>query len=146
MKQPVERRLAAILAADAAGYSRLKGADEDSAAALGRRGDLDGAEAALAESLKLKPDKNSLAALRTSLWDLPRILGAVGEDGCRGPAARQSPRRITASRNHQTGGGCISKPAGRPERRAASAGGNDGSQRLASKRQPLTLSASRETT
>jgi adenylate cyclase len=29
MKQPVERRLAAILAADVAGYSRLMGADED---------------------------------------------------------------------------------------------------------------------
>ena len=28
MKQPVERRLAAILAADVAGYSRLIGADE----------------------------------------------------------------------------------------------------------------------
>ena len=28
MKQPVERRLAAILAADVAGYSRLMGADE----------------------------------------------------------------------------------------------------------------------
>ena len=27
MKQPVERRLAAILAADVAGYSRLMGAD-----------------------------------------------------------------------------------------------------------------------
>jgi adenylate cyclase len=29
MEQPVERRLAAILAADAAGYSRLMGADEE---------------------------------------------------------------------------------------------------------------------
>ena len=29
MKQPVERRLAAILAADVAGYSRLMGADEE---------------------------------------------------------------------------------------------------------------------
>ena len=29
MKQPVERRLAAILAADVAGYSRLMGAGED---------------------------------------------------------------------------------------------------------------------
>jgi adenylate cyclase len=29
MKQPVERRLAAILAADVAGYSRLTGADEE---------------------------------------------------------------------------------------------------------------------
>src|SRR5262245_33907248 len=29
MKQPVERRLAAILAADAAGYSRLMGTDEE---------------------------------------------------------------------------------------------------------------------
>ena len=29
MKQPVERRLAAILAADVAGYSRLIEADED---------------------------------------------------------------------------------------------------------------------
>ena len=29
MKQPVERRLAAILAADMAGYSRLMGADEE---------------------------------------------------------------------------------------------------------------------
>jgi adenylate cyclase len=28
MKQPIERRLAAILAADVAGYSRLMGADE----------------------------------------------------------------------------------------------------------------------
>ena len=28
MKQPVERRLAAILAADVAGYSRLMGAEE----------------------------------------------------------------------------------------------------------------------
>jgi class 3 adenylate cyclase len=28
MKQPVERRLAAILAADVSGYSRLMGADE----------------------------------------------------------------------------------------------------------------------
>ena len=46
----------------------------------------------------------------------------------------------------QPGCGCISKPAGRPARRAASAGGNDVSQRLASKRQPLMLSASRETT
>ena len=33
MKQPVERRLAAILAADVAGYSRLMGADEESALA-----------------------------------------------------------------------------------------------------------------
>jgi len=31
MKQPVERRLAAILAADVAGYSRLMGADEEGA-------------------------------------------------------------------------------------------------------------------
>ena len=31
MKQPVERRLAAILAADVAGYSRLMGADEETA-------------------------------------------------------------------------------------------------------------------
>jgi hypothetical protein len=31
MKQPVERRLAAIFAADVAGYSRLMGADEESA-------------------------------------------------------------------------------------------------------------------
>ena len=29
MKKPVERRLAAILAADVAGYSRLMGADEE---------------------------------------------------------------------------------------------------------------------
>src|SRR5215475_4254282 len=29
MRQPVERRLAAILAADVAGYSRLMGADEE---------------------------------------------------------------------------------------------------------------------
>jgi len=29
MKPPVERRLAAILAADVAGYSRLMGADEE---------------------------------------------------------------------------------------------------------------------
>jgi hypothetical protein len=29
MKQPVQRRLAAILAADVAGYSRLMGADEE---------------------------------------------------------------------------------------------------------------------
>jgi class 3 adenylate cyclase len=29
MKQPVERRLAAILAADVTGYSRLMGADEE---------------------------------------------------------------------------------------------------------------------
>jgi adenylate cyclase len=29
MKQPVKRRLAAILAADVAGYSRLTGADEE---------------------------------------------------------------------------------------------------------------------
>ena len=29
MKQPVERRLSAILAADVAGYSRLMGADEE---------------------------------------------------------------------------------------------------------------------
>jgi len=29
MKQPLERRLAAILAADVAGYSRLMGADEE---------------------------------------------------------------------------------------------------------------------
>jgi adenylate cyclase len=29
MKQPVERRLAAILAADVVGYSRLMGADEE---------------------------------------------------------------------------------------------------------------------
>jgi class 3 adenylate cyclase len=29
MKQPVERRLAAMLAADVAGYSRLMGADEE---------------------------------------------------------------------------------------------------------------------
>jgi adenylate cyclase len=29
MKQPVERKLAAILAADVAGYSRLMGADEE---------------------------------------------------------------------------------------------------------------------
>jgi class 3 adenylate cyclase len=29
MKQPIERRLAAILAADVAGYSRLMGADEE---------------------------------------------------------------------------------------------------------------------
>jgi adenylate cyclase len=32
MKQPVERRLAGILAADVAGYSRLMGADEASTA------------------------------------------------------------------------------------------------------------------
>jgi class 3 adenylate cyclase len=32
MKQPVERRLAAILAADVAGYSRLMGADEEGTA------------------------------------------------------------------------------------------------------------------
>jgi hypothetical protein len=31
MKQPVQRRLAAILAADVAGYSLLMGADEESA-------------------------------------------------------------------------------------------------------------------
>jgi class 3 adenylate cyclase len=35
MKQPVERRLAAILAADVAGYSRLMGVDEDSRSAVG---------------------------------------------------------------------------------------------------------------
>ena len=29
MKQPIERRLTAILAADVAGYSRLMGADEE---------------------------------------------------------------------------------------------------------------------
>jgi len=29
MKQPAERRLAAILAAEVAGYSRLMGADEE---------------------------------------------------------------------------------------------------------------------
>jgi adenylate cyclase len=29
MKQPVERRLTAVLAADVAGYSRLMGADEE---------------------------------------------------------------------------------------------------------------------
>src|SRR5215472_13757349 len=46
----------------------------------------------------------------------------------------------------EPGCGCISKPAGRPARRAALAGGNDVSQRLESKRQPLTLSASREMT
>ena len=32
MKQPVERRLAAILAADVAGYSRLMGLDEEGTA------------------------------------------------------------------------------------------------------------------
>jgi hypothetical protein len=47
--------------------------------------------------------------------------------------------------HHQIGCGCISKPAGRPARRAASAGGSAGFQRLASKRQPLTLSASCDT-
>jgi len=31
MKHPAERRLAAILTADVAGYSRLMGADEESA-------------------------------------------------------------------------------------------------------------------
>jgi len=36
MKQPVERRLAAILAADVAGYSRLIGADEPIALRAGR--------------------------------------------------------------------------------------------------------------
>jgi adenylate cyclase len=34
MKQPVHRRLAAILAADVAGYSRLMGADEEAAPKL----------------------------------------------------------------------------------------------------------------
>jgi len=29
MREPVERRLAAVLAADVAGYSRLMGADEE---------------------------------------------------------------------------------------------------------------------
>jgi hypothetical protein len=38
---------------------------------------------------------------------------------------------MTPTRNHQAGCGWISKPAGRPARRAASAGGNDGSQKLA---------------
>ena len=55
-------------------------------------------------------------------------------------AALASPTNDRAA-EPQSGCGCISKPAGRPARRAASAGGNDGSQRLASKRQPLTLSA-----
>jgi class 3 adenylate cyclase len=32
MKQPVERRLAAILATDVAGYSRLMGVDEEGTA------------------------------------------------------------------------------------------------------------------
>jgi hypothetical protein len=36
MKQPVERRLAAILAADVAGYSRRIGADEAIALRAGR--------------------------------------------------------------------------------------------------------------
>ena len=37
MKQPVERRLAAILAADAAGYSRLMGVDEEARSSASRR-------------------------------------------------------------------------------------------------------------
>jgi tetratricopeptide (TPR) repeat protein len=36
------------------------------AGALGLRGDLDEAKAALAEAIKLKPDMNSFTALRTS--------------------------------------------------------------------------------
>jgi class 3 adenylate cyclase len=35
MKQPVERRLAAILAADVVAYSRLMGADEEGGAVRG---------------------------------------------------------------------------------------------------------------
>jgi class 3 adenylate cyclase len=38
MNQPVERRLAAILAADVAGYSRLMGADEAGTAQALHRG------------------------------------------------------------------------------------------------------------
>src|SRR5580704_11636749 len=43
-------------------------------------------------------------------------------------------------------GGWKTKPAGRPASQAASAGGRAGFHRLASKRQPLTRSASREAT
>src|SRR5215472_252220 len=47
-------------------------------------------------------------------------------------------RRNDLSRPPQACWKCISNPAGRPERRAASAGSSVASQRLASNRQPLT--------
>jgi adenylate cyclase len=51
------------------------------AAALGLRGDTDGAKAALAEILKLKPQLNSLAKIRAAFpeyWSNPRG-AALGE-------------------------------------------------------------------
>ena len=99
---------------------------------------------------KLKPEINSIAAWRAWMastgLDHPQFLALRGKKRVIPAFAAPVFPRNDRARPRQAGCGCISKPAGRPARRAASAGGNAGSQRLASKRQPLTVSASRETT
>jgi tetratricopeptide (TPR) repeat protein len=114
------------------------------AGALGLKGQLDEARSALGEAVKLKPEVNSLAQWRASqpyiatppYWALRETTLNVGL------------RRAGFPTNdrYQFGCRCISKPAARPARRAASAGDNVSFQRLASKSQPLTVSASHETT
>jgi hypothetical protein len=99
-----------------------------------------------ARNAKASSDWDCFVALE-SLVVRDRAQTRSRERGTRTPtAAVFLPGSATAAAIPQMGWGCISKPAGRPARRAASVGGSSGSQRLASKRQPLTLSASRETT
>jgi tetratricopeptide (TPR) repeat protein len=70
------------------------------AGALGLKGDLEGGKAALADSLKLKPEVNSLAQWYaflpwTSKTSAPEILGAAGHDTERGPASHRLPGRMS---------------------------------------------------
>ena len=160
----VERRLAAILAADVAGYSRLMGADEE--------GTLERLKAHRRERVDPKINERSGSRGTWNRQEPPLPRGSnfdrsltLWQHG--GPTIRTKPilssppwqtkhcisgfaKRVFPTNDrragNQVGCGCISKPAGRPARRAASAGGRAGSQRLASKRQPLTSSASRDTT
>src|SRR5580693_7591126 len=103
------------------------------AGALGRNGDLDEAKAAVAGEIKLKPEMNSLARWRVYQPHTANFPG-TGRSPKRRPV-RASAARVFPNndcRQVQPGCGCISKPAGRPARLAASAGGNAVSQRLAS--------------
>lgn len=82
MKQPVQRRLAAVLAADVAGYSRLMGADEE--------GTLDRLRACRRELVNPKIREHRGRIVKTTgggmLVVLPSVVDAVR---CRrNPAAR----------------------------------------------------------
>ena len=71
------------------------------AGALALKGDLDGAKAAITESLKLKPEVNSLAKWYACLPGrarlTPTVLGAGGRDIARRPTPHRLPGKLRSS-------------------------------------------------